>query len=43
VTGRADAATGEKLSGIVGHDDGRRLDQEGNLVTVEKRLARRRR
>lgn len=36
-----DPATGQKLLQVVKRYDGRRTDQEGSLVTVQKRLARR--
>ena len=36
-----DPATGQKLLQVVSRYDGRRVDQEGSLVTVQKRLARR--
>ena len=38
-----DPATGQKLLQIVTRYHGKDVDQEGSLVTVEKRLARRRR
>ncbi len=40
---RVDPATGQKLLGVVSRYDGTGIDQEGSLLTVQQRLARRRR